>query len=111
LVALETSAQSLVEKVNAIAGNVEELTATVKATAAEVGGNARSVATNAQIVSQTAAREFERYSPVLMGIVTAVKVVRAIGELRAKPSQAEPGKKPKSKLGLILNIASHFLGR
>jgi uncharacterized protein YoxC len=114
LIALETSAQSLVEKVNGIAANVEELTATVKSTVADVGGHARSVASNAQIVSQTASREFERYSPLVMGALTAVKVVRAIGEIRAhNKAKAEQDSKKKgpSKIGTILAIAGHLLGK
>jgi hypothetical protein len=119
LTSLESSVQSLVEKVSSIASNVEDLSATVKTTIEKVGGSAQVVAGNAQLVSQTASREFEKFSPLVVGAIATIRVMTALNDFRLNRKAKAEGKSvkhdgksgAKKKVGLILSIASHFLRR
>jgi uncharacterized protein YoxC len=92
--ALDQNVQGLLVKVHSVADRVEELTVSVKATVDNVGGRARGVAGSAELVAQVASRQFERFSPWLIGTITAMRLVN---EWRAEHAKAKGGK-PQSKL-------------
>lgn len=94
---LQPKIAAVSDKVHDIGEKVEDLTVNVKETMATLGGKAKSVAGSADIIAHTASRTFEKYSPIVAGIVSALRVLRAVQQLRAKKSgQASvPGKVDK----------------
>jgi hypothetical protein len=110
---LESNVQGLVIKLHGVADRVEELTASVKATVDNVGGHARGVAGSAELVARVAGNQFERFSPWLVGTVTAM---RLIGEWRSSRAQRrreetegtpkKPASFTRSLVRALLNLTS-----
>lgn len=69
-------------RVEAIGKNVEELTEHVKSTAETVGGKAKSVATSVDSIAHLASTTFEKFSPYVVGALTAMRLVRAALEMK-----------------------------
>ncbi len=115
--ALEKNVQTAIQRVHVVSERVEEVAASVKATVDNVGDKAKGVATSAELVAHTASRQFERFSPILIGALTAIRVVSAIRESRKSKAQkiAEKEAEQASKnshlglgkvLGAILRLAT-----
>lgn len=98
---------ALSKRVDAIGQNVEEISVHVKATAETVGGRAKSVATSVDSIAHMASTTFEKFSPLVVGAMTAMRLVKAYGEMRKgmSPAQAtskralEPSKRRNRKAG------------
>jgi hypothetical protein len=71
----------------------------VKTAVDGVGGKAKSVAGSAEIVATSASRQFERFSPLLVGALTAIRIVKAVSD--ARRPKLEPTKKKGSFLGSL----------
>jgi hypothetical protein len=69
-------------RVEAIGKNVEELTEHVKTTAESVGGKAKSVATSVDSIAHLASTTFERFSPYVMGALTAMKLFSGFVQMK-----------------------------
>ena len=100
IVAIEKQIQDVVKK-------VQELTANVQETASSVGGKAKGVIGGAEGIVQSASRQFEKFSPFVIGSLTAIRLVSALNQARRgrSPAKATSRKgilgrrKPKSLLG------------
>lgn len=103
--ALEANVQGLVVKLHNVADRVEELTESVKSTVDNVGGHARGVAGSADLVAKVASREFERFSPWLVGTVTAMRLIGEFRRARHAPKEASKDGKPTKRGGLAGTIA------
>ena len=105
---LETSVQGLIVKVSAVTEKVDAVVASVQQTIDSVGTRARGVAGTAEMVSSLAGRQFERFSPLVVGALTAMRIFKGINEIRSTrrrdPDSDEP---PRRKKKGILSI---FLG-
>lgn len=80
--ALEAAVRELILKVQGVADRVEEVAASVRDTVRSVGGKASHVAGAADLVATAATKQFDRIAPVVSGIVTVVKIFRAVQGLR-----------------------------
>ena len=99
--ALEKSTQELIVNVQGVAKRVDEVAASVKETVDSVGGKARGLASSAELVVSATSRQFERITPVVTGVLTAIKVIRAVRDLRharqEKKAEAEAKTKGRKK--------------
>ena len=73
----------LSEKVEGIAANVQDLTESVKGTVTNVGARASHVAGSVELVANSASRQFERFAPFITGALTAIRLAKALNEMRA----------------------------
>lgn len=80
------------DKVHDIGVKVEDLTTTVKATVDNVGGRAKSVAGSADLIAHAASRSFEKFSPYVIGIMSALRILKAVREFRQGSSLADATK-------------------
>lgn len=96
---LSTKVNGLVTQVELVAKKVEEVASNVAVTTAELGGRAKGVVGSVELVAQSASRQFERFSPFVVGAMTAMRLVRALSDIRGgrKPSEALKGKNMKKK--------------
>ncbi len=102
IAALEKSTQELITKVQAVAERVEEVAESVRNTVQSVGGNAKHVAGSAELVAATASRQFEKVSPIVTGVLTAMKIMRAVQDMRsARSAKKDKAKKKKSGLAVF----------
>lgn len=79
---IKPKVEAIGARVEAIGKNVEELTEHVKSTAESVGGKAKSVATSVDSIAQLASSTFERFSPYVMGALTAMKLFSGFMQMR-----------------------------
>lgn len=101
--AIESQVQDVVKK-------VQELTVHVREVVDNVGGSAKGVVGSAESVAQSASRQFERFSPFVVGALTAIRLVKALKEAREGRSLAKATskkgifrrQKPKSLLARVL---------
>lgn len=111
---LESSIQGLVTKVHGVADRVEEVAASVKTTVEGVGGRAKSVVGSAELVAQSASRQFERFSPFVIGAMTAIRLVKALSDARAGMAEKvakKTGRKVQKTKDSLLGTVLHLLGR
>lgn len=90
LIKVLTLMQEIKPKVDALTGKVDSLVTTVdgiansiKETVDGIGGKARGVAGSAELVAHTASTTFERFSPMVVGVMTAIKIIGAISKIRS----------------------------
>lgn len=74
--------ESISTRVDTIGKNVEELTEHVKHTAETVGGRAQSVASSVDSIASLASSTFERFSPYVVGAMTAMKLISGFVQMR-----------------------------
>src|SRR5580658_4459812 len=86
--AMESEVKSLVEKVHVIADRTEQIATSLQSTVEVVGGRAKGVATSAEIVATVLSRQVERFSPYVVGILTAMKLFKGVREMRNPPLEA-----------------------
>ncbi len=103
IVAIEGQVQDLVKK-------VQDLTQNLNATVNSVGGRAKGVVGSVEGIAQSTSRQFERFSPFVIGALTAIRLVKALNESRkGKPlakatSRRGIAKKPAGLLGRVANF-------
>ncbi|RYG47917.1 hypothetical protein EON79_06000 [bacterium] len=90
---LTGTVQGLVTTVQGVAHKVEELTATVKNRADGVGSKAQEVVGSTGMIMNTASRQFERFAPFITGALTAMRLVKALNEMRKGRSATDSTKK------------------
>ena len=100
IVAIEGQVQDLVKKVQA-------LTASIQETVTNVGGKTKAVVGSAEGVVQSASRQFERFSPFVIGSLTAIRLVSALNQARQGRSLA----KATSKKGIFKREPKTLLGK
>jgi hypothetical protein len=79
---LQPKVNELTAKVSGIADKVDQLTEQTKTTVNEVGGRAKNVATSVESIAHTASVQFEKFSPLLIGGLTALKLMAAVREYK-----------------------------
>jgi uncharacterized protein YoxC len=79
----------LAARVDGIGQRVEEIAISTRTTVDTVGGRARSIVGSAQHVSETASRQFERYSPIIVGVATGLKLLSAVRAYRKEDAEEE----------------------
>jgi uncharacterized protein YoxC len=95
---LKPKIESISARVDAIGKNLEELTAHVKVTAESVGGRAQNVAHSVESIAQLASGTFERFSPYVVGAMTAMKLVSGFLQMRRSMAPAKVlDESPKAK--------------
>lgn len=87
----------LVVKVEQVAVRVEEVATSVKETVDGVGGRAKGVVGSAELIAQSASRQFERFSPFVVGAMTAMRLIKALNEMRHGKSATDATKKKNLK--------------
>jgi len=92
---LKPKIDSISARVDAIGKNVEELTEHVKSTAETVGGRAKNVSASVESIAQLAAGTFERFSPYVVGAMTAMKLVSGFMQMRRTMAPARALDEPK----------------
>lgn len=80
--AVQPKVEQLSNRVEAIGQQVEELSENVKTTVSQLGGRAQSVATSVDNIAHVASRQFEKFSPFIVGAMTAIRLVKALNEVR-----------------------------
>jgi methyl-accepting chemotaxis protein len=101
IAALEKSIQELLVKIQAVATRVEEVATSVRETVDNVAGKATRVAGSAEMVASSASRQFDKVSPIVTGVLTSIKIFRAIQSMRSSRS-AKKAKEAKKKSGLAV---------
>ena len=104
VVAIEKQVQDLVKK-------VQDLTANVQETVKSLGGKATATVGSIEGVTQSASRQFERYSPFVIGSLTAIRLVSALTGMKKGRSLAQSTskkgvfkRKPKTLLGKVIGF-------
>jgi len=108
---LSTKVHSLIDTVEGVAKRVEEVALSVKDTVDGVGGKAKGVVGSAEIVMHSASKQFEKFSPFLVGTLTAIRLIKGLNEMRhgrpatkatsRKSIEKKPAKPLKRKKGLF----------
>lgn len=88
---LQPQVSTLVKRVEEVAHRVDELTTTVKDSVEQIGGKAKGVIGSVELVAQSASRQFERFSPFVVGAMTAMKLIKGLKDMRG----AQKGPKAK----------------
>lgn len=102
VVAIEGQIQDVVKK-------VQDLTVSIHDKVESLGGRAKGVVGSAEGIAQSASRQFERFSPFVIGALTAIRLVKALNDAKKGRSLAKAtsrrgiAKKPVGALGKILN--------
>ena len=111
--------KDIAPKVNAIEGQVQDLikkvqdlTTSVQQTVSELSGKAKGVVGSAEGVAQSASRQFERYSPFVIGSMTAIRLVGALNGIRKNKALGQGGpksgpfmrRKPKTLIGKVIQF-------
>jgi len=78
----------LVVKVEHVAVRVEEVATSVKDAVEGVGGRAKGVAGSVELIASSGARQFEKFSPIVVGIMTALRLAKSVSDFRS--SQKHP---------------------
>lgn len=86
---LQPKIETISTRVDAIGQRVEEVATSTQATLASLGGRAQSVATSVDTIAHVASRQFERFSPYLVGALTAIRLVKALAEVKQGRSLAK----------------------
>ena len=106
IVAIEKQVQELVKKVSELATNLNN-------TVSSVGGRAKGVVGSAEGIAQSASRQFERFSPFVVGALTAIRLVKALNEAKKGRSLAKVtsrkgiAKKPAGLVQKLWNRVRH----
>ncbi len=80
---LKPKIDGLTTKVDSLVDKVDGIATSVKQTVDGVGSKARGVVGSAEIVAQSASRGFEKFSPIIIGVMTTMKVLKAVNSLRS----------------------------
>jgi low affinity Fe/Cu permease len=99
-------ANETVVQVQEIAKKVQEIANNVGTTANDVGTRAKGIVGSAELMTQSASRQFERFSPLVVGAVTGIRLIRALNDIRGgrKPKDAVTGKnmkRPPKRKGIL----------
>jgi predicted PurR-regulated permease PerM len=86
---IQPKVEQLTNRVESIGQQVEELSENVKTTVSQLGGRAQSVATSVDNIAHVASRQFEKFSPFIVGAMTAIRLVKALNEVRQGRSIAK----------------------
>jgi hypothetical protein len=101
----------LTKKVEVLAVRVEEVATTMKETVGNVGQKASGILGSVELIAQSASKQFERFSPFIVGAMTAMRLVKSLNEMRhgksameatkGKTLEKKPATPPKKRLGLF----------
>lgn len=80
---------SLTTKVEGLTEKVGQLTESAKNTVETVGGKARNVAGSAESIANVGAAQFERFAPILAGVLTGLKILGAVRAFRQSGQQQQ----------------------
>lgn len=96
--AIEAQIQDLIVRVQAVATQVEEVAANVRETVATVGGKARGLVGSAETLAGATSKQIEKFSPLITGVMTAIRVIRAVADYRdaRKEKKSRKREAPKS---------------
>ena len=79
---LSTKMNALVTTVDGVAHKVDLLADSAKLTLESVDSKTKSVMGSAELIASSASKSFERFSPYIMGAMTAFRVIKAVADLR-----------------------------
>jgi methyl-accepting chemotaxis protein len=84
--------QELTEKVEGVANRVEEVAKNVGDKAGEIGHRATGILGSVENMAHSASRQFEKFSPFIVGALTAFRLVKALNEMKHGKSAAQATK-------------------
>lgn len=90
---------ALTDRVDKIGKHVEELAISAKTTVEGVGGRAQSLATSVDSIAHAASSSFERFSPFVVGALTAMRLVKALMQMKQGVSPAKATSKKALERG------------
>jgi len=100
---LTTKVEGLVVKVEEVSTQVTEVAQHVKETVTDVGQKTSSILGSIEQIATTASKQFERFSPFVIGAMTAMKLVRAVADFRQERTfKGKVEKKSKNLLERLL---------
>jgi hypothetical protein len=76
----------LTVKIERVAERVEDLAGNLGETVGNVGQKAAGILGSVELVLQSASRQFERFSPLLVGAMTAMRLVKSLNEMKSGKS-------------------------
>ncbi|CAN5349571.1 hypothetical protein BH11ARM1_BH11ARM1_05790 [soil metagenome] len=91
--ALTGKVGDLTTKIESVAERVEEVAKNVGETVGSVGAKTTGILGSVELIAQSASRQFEKFSPYLVGAMTAMKLVKSLNEMRAGKDVLEATKK------------------
>ncbi len=83
----------LTGKVDKVANRVEELATNLKESLESVSMKANGILGSVELIAQSASKQFERFSPFIVGAMTAMRLVKSLNEMRHGKSALEATKK------------------
>ena len=86
---ISTKVTSLTTTVEGIAHKVEELAESLRENVDSVGGKTKGILNSAESIAQTASRQFERFSPYMVGALTGIRLIKSLYELNRGKNPAE----------------------
>lgn len=91
---LTTKVEKVAEKVEEVATHLGEVAGHLGETVGNVGQKATGILGSIELITQSASRQFERFSPLLVGAMTTMRLVKALNEMKSgKPTlEATKGK-------------------
>ncbi len=90
---MSAKVSELTAKVDKVAVRVEELATNVRETLESVSLKASSILGSVELIAQSASKQFERFSPFIVGAMTAMRLVKSLNEMRHGRSALEATKK------------------
>ncbi len=89
---MSAKVDSLIHKVEAVATRLEELATSVKDNVDNVGAKASGVIGSVELIAQSVSKQFERFSPFLVGAMTAMRLIKSLNEMKKGRSAIEATK-------------------
>jgi uncharacterized protein YoxC len=86
---ISTKVSHLTTTVEGVAVKLDELTVSLKQNVDGVGSRSQNILASVEQISGTASRQFEKFSPLVVGALTVFRLFRAVGDMRKGRHQAE----------------------
>lgn len=86
---VQPQVKDLSDKVHALIDKVDALAASVRENVESVGARTKGIVGSVELIAQSASRQFERFSPFIVGATTAMRLIKALNEMRHGRSAAE----------------------
>ncbi|HSI71582.1 MAG TPA: hypothetical protein VK934_00275 [Fimbriimonas sp.] len=106
-----TKVGELTKKIEEVAQRIEDVAAHTKETIGNVGQKATGILGSVELIAQSASRQFERFSPFIVGAMTAMRLVKSLNEMRqgktameatkGKTLEKQPATPPKKRFGIF----------
>jgi uncharacterized protein YoxC len=100
---VEKAIMETVKKVQELTQKVEQVALQVQERVTNVGGKAQGVVGSVELVAQSVSRQFEKFSPFVVGAVTAIRLISALRSARADRVAKQASKRKGSGLRALVS--------